>query len=149
MDRLKELIHDFWVWAELPEDQWDKTDLFYVTPDPDWFPRMGDVCSECIKKVNHALLPDEIDAFLFGMAINAEDEDILDYCKAFADESFIRMIVSRGVIFPQSEARWQLAELLRKDIEGQLDYLSILQNDPNEYVRRRAQNVIEDICRSK
>lgn len=145
MVRLRKLIDEYWAWTGLPKDLWGKIDIVYTAKDSVWFPGIKDVCVQCIQMVNQVLSPDEIEDFLFGMALNAEDEDILDYCKVFADKSFISTIVATGVTFGQSEARWQIAELLRKDILGRDNYLSVLQQDADEYVRRRTANVIEDI----
>lgn len=145
MNKLKQLISDFWGWTGLPKEQWDKTDISCLCIEPMWFPGMEDVCRECFSLVNKPLSPDEMDDFLLSMAINSEDEDILDYCKVHASELFLSTIVSAGISFPQSETRWQIAELLRRSISDREDYLFELQQDSNEYVRRRANNVIEDI----
>ena len=86
-----------------------------------------------------------MELFLVGLAMDAENEDILDACKDRAGVTFVSDMLCAGVFHPQSEARWQLTELLRKEIPQREHYLHILLADPDAYVRKRAGNIAEPI----
>lgn len=149
MNKLTKLIHDFWSWSRVPQAEWKDTDLMTLKIYPEDFPLVGEICSECIHLVNSPLTPDEMNMFLMGLAIDAEDEDILDYCREAANDEFIHRIVTAGLLHPQSNARWQLAELLRRDIPQRNYFLNRLLNDENPYVRKRAHNVMEDLTQEQ
>jgi hypothetical protein len=95
--------------------------------------------------INTQLMPNDMRMFLTAMAIDAEDEDILSACKEYAEDDFIYAIVSYGISHPQSEARWQMAELLRRQIKQQDFFLQQLLSDPDAYVRKRTHNVMQDL----
>lgn len=145
MNKLKYLIEDFWKWTGLFEHKYGKIDIRDLSTSPVEFPRIGEICDVCFEMINMPLNIFETDLFLMGMAIDSEDEDILNSCKEKANESFLITIISAGILYPQSEARWQIAELLRRYIPHRDIYLNTLLHDPDEYVRRRAQNVFEDL----
>jgi hypothetical protein len=94
--------------------------------------------------VNASLTDEEINTFLFCMALDSEDECILDACKESANPEFLSELVRVGVTFPYSEARWQMAELLRGNIPHKTQYLLMLLADSDRYVRKRANNVFQE-----
>ena len=145
MKLLNKLISDFWVWTGLPEEMWNRIDIADISIDTSMFPKIGEVCNECNKLVNKELTYAEANAYLFGLALDSEDEDILEYCVNHADVTFIYKVLSLCVSYPHSEARWQIAELLRREIPQRDYFLMVLRADSNEYVRQRANNVINDI----
>lgn len=142
MEELGFLIEEFWKWTGLPREKWGQFDIAGLPVDVTTFPRLGEVCDACIRCINKSLSREEMELFLVGLAIDAEDEDILDACKDRAGVTFVSDMLCAGVSHPQSEARWQLTELLRKDIPQREHYLHILLADPDAYVRKRAGNVI-------
>jgi hypothetical protein len=144
MDLLS-LLEEFWVWTALSPEKWWQTDLCCIAADPVLFPKSGAICNVCMELINKDLSSDEIFLFLMGLAINSEDEDILDQLRETGSDAFIVSLLSAGINHPQSEARWQLAELLRRNIPNRMIYLNQLLQDPDEYVRRRARWVLQDI----
>ena len=144
MDLLS-LLEEFWAWTELSPEKWWQTDLCCIAADPVLFPKSGAICNVCMELINKDLSSDEIFLFLMGLAINSEDEDILDQLRKTGSDAFIVSLLSAGINHPQSDARWQLAELLRRDISNRMHYLGQLLHDPDEYVRRRACWVLQDI----
>ena len=148
MEVLDQLIYEFWAWTQLPNSFWGDADLANLPIDAVLFPKIGEICDTCIKLINTPLTPDEVNKFLMGLAIDSEDEDILENCMQHADDLFLYNIVSVGISHPQSYARWQLAELLRRPIPQREYYLYILLEDSNEYVRTRANNVARDISQN-
>lgn len=149
MDRLNALIDEFWIWTNLPKDQWGCADIGKLQVPSTEFPKVGEICDVCISLINLPLMPEEINLFLMGMAIDSEDEDILDRCKDVANEAFLNIILATGISHSQSEARWQLAELLRRDFSQRDYYLNLLIADSNEYVRKRAKNVMSDLMQKQ
>lgn len=145
MKRLRELIAEFWIWTQLPIELWDKIDISTLPSDSIGFPKIGEICDECISLVNCPLTPDEMDRFLLCMAIDSEDEDILEYCMDHARSDFLHSLISAGVAYPQSHTRWQIAELLRNDVPDRYCFLGSLLADPHPYVRKRAKNVMQEL----
>lgn len=148
MNKLALLINEFWLWTQLSKDKWKKTDIGDLPVQPTDFPRIGEICDACIALINMPLSPIDISLFLTGMAIDSEDEDILECCKN-ANDAFLYDLISNGITHPQSEARWQLAELLRRDIPQRDHFLNILSEDLNSYVRNRANMVRIDLTKKK
>ena len=138
MDALAALLTEFWEWTGIPRDKWDTVDYTNYGIDPVLFPKIGELCEICIGLINAQLTSGEMNMFLTALAIDSEDEDILDACKMYAEDDFIASLVQQGIHHPQSDARWQLAELLRRQIPQRAYFLQQLQSDSNEYVRRRA-----------
>ena len=140
MTKLSKLIDMFWKWAGCAES-WQGCDITQLPLDPLCFPQFEELRSSCISLINCALSYEELCAFLFCMALDTEEEDILDACKELATNDFLQLLLSEGVFFPQSETRWQMTELIRKEIPDREYYLKILLNDSNAYVRKRAGNI--------
>lgn len=144
MKTLISLINEFWHWSGLPESGAD-IDIRELQVDPLHFPKFDEMRTICKSMINATLTVDEMLAFLTCMALDSEEERILDDCKTLADTSFLYALISIGVTHPQSEARWQLSELLRKPVPERDSFLHLLSCDSNKYVRKRANNVINSI----
>lgn len=144
MPRMIDYIDAFWKWTGRAECL-KNTDISMLSVDPTDFPLLSEMVQTCTKFVNKPLSDEEVDAFLICMAIDNECECILDHCKTCADHAFLLRVIPQGIIHPQSEARWQMAELLRQNIPGREKFLSKLLADADSYVRQRARNVKDDI----
>ncbi|WP_182298342.1 HEAT repeat domain-containing protein [Cohnella cholangitidis] len=73
------------------------------------------------------------------MALDNEEENILTECVNKLSESRLEIVVKHGTIFPLSNTRWQIAELIgRKQHTTWEKYLLKLIEDSNKYVQRRA-----------
>lgn len=144
MKRIRKYIEEFWCWVDVP-DHLKSSDITEVTSEPFYFPGFCDMVSICIAYINQTLTNEEMDDFLFCLALDSEDEDILDKCKQKGNEDFLTALVERGISYPQIDARWQIAEILRRPLANREHYLRILLEDKDEYVRKRAKNVANDI----
>jgi len=134
------LVDSFWKWTGY-EERYKVCDISTLPIDPVDFPLLHEMRTQCDTLINQALSPKEIDAFLVCMAVDNEAEWILDACKKSANNDFLETIVSAGVCYPQMEVRWQIAELLRRNIPNRISYLTTLLADAHPYVRKRAYNV--------
>ena len=141
MERIKEHIAAFWRWVDAPENL-KYGDITDVTNEPFYYPGFCEMVSICMSYVNQELSEEELDDFLFCLALDSETEDILDSCKKHGNNAFLTALVERGISYPQIDARWQLAEILRRPLPNREHYLRLLSEDADEYVRRRANNVI-------
>ena len=134
---LHRLLEEFWMWTGLFPEKWWVTDITNLPDDPVLFPKHGDLCNTCLELINKPLSAEKQSDFLLALALDDEDEDILDQLKENATEAFLVSLLSQGISYPQSAARWQLAELLRRDIPERAFYLNQLLLDPDEYVLTR------------
>lgn len=144
MSSIVELVDSFWEWTGYVE-RFKGHELSRLPIDPCDFPRLSEIQKECALLINQMLSDEEVDAFLTCMAIDNECECILSECNKRASDLFLIAIISKGIIHPQSMARWQVAELLRRDIPGRRGYLTALLFDKDPYVRKRAGNVAREI----
>ena len=144
MKGIVEMTDSFWKWAGY-NFSWKEHDISDLALDPLCFPEFEELQKLCISLINNHLSDEELYAFLMCMALDFEDECILDACKERANTGFLCDLLSKGVSFPQIEARWQMAELLRKDMPNRQAYLNMLLHDSNSYVRKRANNVASEI----
>ena len=139
MDRLGALVREFWAWTGLPPELWGRADIGKLPMLPEEFPGLDAVRKCCTDRINTDLTKEELENFLLCMAVDNEDEEILDACKALGTAGFLAGVLEAGVDTPQPMARWQMAELLRRgDIPNREGLLRKLCRDPDEYVRRRA-----------
>ena len=84
-----------------------------------------------------------MDDLLTIMALDNENEDILDYAVDNINLANLDYFVHKGVVHLQPHARWQVAEFIRrKNLVCFQDYLEKLSRDPNDYVRKRAKNAM-------
>ena len=143
MEELTELLSSFWTWAESSYGC-KCHDVSRLSFPPFYFPEFTRIREICIQQINTGLLPQQIDIFLTCMALDSEAEEILDACKTQGTDEFLEAIILCGINHPQSEARWQVCELLRRDIPDKYYFLNILCNDVDPYVRKRANNVSRD-----
>ena len=145
MTTLIEFVNAFWTWTGYAEC-YKGCDVEQLSVDPFDFPLLCEMQQACIELINKQLSIETTDAFLMCMAIDNECECILDACTALADESFLNILVSTGIHHSQSHARWQIAELLRRDVPNRIKFLNTLLHDEDSYVRKRAHNVLCDIA---
>lgn len=142
---LKSELGLFWQWAESSPEIYavlnrleDRNETDYCTGG------LFIAVKELLKRRN--LSDDDYNDILTAMAIDNEVEDILDLCSVFASEQQIEGLVKVGINHIQSNARWQIAELLsRRPIKDAEKYLNMLLCDKNAYVRKRAENSSERI----
>lgn len=142
MSELIQILDEFWEWTG-NSLYWRTKEASRFPFDPLCFPKFDELRNKCIALINTSMSSEEVDAFLVCLALDSEDELILDSCKEFASSLFTSNLLSVGINHMQVGARWQIAELLRKkDIPNKKGYLNRLLKDPHPYVRQRAFNVL-------
>lgn len=143
METLTELIEQFWDWAGISQSAWENENMASLSIEPFYFPKFDRMRNQCYHLVNTSTKREDIRNFLICMALDAEEEHILDYCKKYANKVFLDTLISAGIHFPQFEARWQIAELLKHAFPTQEAYLNILKEDNHPYVRKRARAPVQ------
>ena len=132
------LSQPFFQWAEQAHPEWNGD---FRTLDCTQFPGLSALETACKTRINADLSPEELEGFLLCMAIDNEDEEILDACKRFGSPAFLHRLLSAGVVHPLPDVRWQMAELLRYAPSAKAKFLPQLLSDVDEYVRKRATNI--------
>ena len=143
---MQEILKSFWDWAGLTAEAYaknglgiqnEKVEFFYPQ-----FEQMLKYAYEILQK--ETLSIEEIEDILTILALDNEGERILDYLNEHVDIKTIQQIVEVGLNHLQPNARWQLAELLyRRKPQNYKEYLVQLVNDDNQYVQKRAKNVMQ------
>ena len=145
--RLEEILLRFWAWAEYDSESFAEDG--FTCPDekePFYFPGIEEMRNLCCALETNPGTNEEIQDYLTCMALDNEEEGILDHCAAHAPDAFVECLASAALVHPQWNARWQIAELLgRRNVPGCEGALQMLTMDPHPYVRRRAENAIKNI----
>lgn len=145
MERLNQLIDAFWEWTAVPEIM-KKCDISNLMIEPFCFWGFEEMRKKCISKTNENLTVKDIEAILFCIALDDEEEVLLNHYKENASDTFLYMLVSAGIKFPQTNTRWQIAELLQRPLPNRNCFLAELANDSDPYVRKRTKNVQEALA---
>ena len=143
MRSISHLVEAFWKWTG-KQGHWNGMDITKLSLEPLSFPRFEELRNLCISMINAPLSESELDAFLFCMALDSEEEYILDACKKHANVDFLSMLLRSGMVFPQRETRWQMSELMKGDIPHKKEFLDVLLSDEDAYVRKRAGNIANE-----
>ncbi len=164
MSRLNELIIDlqnFWQWADTDISNYEINGIPNGIEEieyPGW-ENLISTSQKLILDLEKGEYSDQIILLLLEiMALDNENEDILDMCGSILSRNSLELLITKGVSFHLSHARWQIAELIgkKKDKNWQ-NYLLLLINDSNKYVQRRAllslsklnPNRAENVCFQK
>lgn len=142
---LRKELELFWIWAGSSPEIYAKYNQLKDKDETDYC--FGNLLHEVEKLLKKSDISDcEYDNLLTAMALDNEVEGILDLCSEIATDQQIVKIVQIGIKHIQANARWQVAELLsRRPIKNANKYLSILLKDDSPYVRKRAQNSLDDL----
>ena len=144
-NKLSNILNSFWDWIHLTPQAYAEFSREAKNLEEYSFPFWQRMISETINLINESPSNEsDIDSILTVMSIDNETEDILDYIAQNGSDTFICRILKIGVVHLQPHARWQCAELIRRrnPINGDT-LLSQLLSDPDAYVRKRAQNVLD------
>lgn len=149
-----DLLDEFWRWlAFTPEEYIKKIENCCVPNNIEefLFPHWGKLLKQAEASILNDCLDDSaVDNVLIVMALDNENEDILDYIVDNASPMYIKKIVLKGMHTPFSHARWQIAEILgRRKPLGWKDHLLMLCADKNHYVAKRAYNVLNNTSNSQ
>lgn len=145
--RLEDILSCFWNWAAYDAVSFSEDEFTYADEkEPFYFPRlteMRELCYVCEMELRSA---SEAEDYLTCMALDNEEENILDHCAENAPDEFVERIAQASLKHPQWHARWQVAELLgRRNIPQREIFLRNLIQDPHPYVRRRAENALRNM----
>ena len=143
--RLFHILSQFWKWAGYDALNFS-ADGFTCADEkePFYFPGLSQMRKLCYECENGMVSQKEAEDYLTCMALDNEEEHILDHCAEHATDEFILSIAQASLNHPQWHARWQIAELLgRRKIPQQEILLYSLSQDSHPYVRRRAKNAQE------
>lgn len=139
---LADILARFWAWAGYHADDFARER--FRCPDekePFYFPELEQLRMLCYACECGEISDSDIEDYLTCMALDNEEEYILDHCAEHASVAFVERIACAALTHPQWHARWQIAELLRRrDIPKREALLSALSRDPHAYVRQRAKN---------
>mgnify|MGYP000056639152 CR=1 FL=1 len=140
------LLYDFWKWAEITPQEYAEKGIPLMSEKAEFnYPHFGELIDYAEMLLLHQKLSkEEMTDALTIMALDNENEDVLDYAADNASNALVLELVSLGVTFPQPNTRWQIAELAyRRRPNGFEDFLKLLLCDPDSYVRKRAGNCLE------
>lgn len=141
---LHELLLQFWKWKGITPKEYamGEFDDFEEYMYPLW----GELMYETEKLINMEKCDNQtMDQILTVLALDNEREDLLDYIEEYGSDFFIEKIALYGQHHMQPEARWQIAEILkRRKIKCAEEVLETLLNDPILYVAKRAYNAYEE-----
>lgn len=146
MDFLQELnreLDEFWSWAETTREAYEQNSSSFSIEDvclyPEW-DKILHLTGGLIAEL--ATNPDseaKIEAVLLVMALNNEDQDILDRCEEGLRGEAAWQVIQRGAVFHAYETRWQIAEWIRRSDQAEWNgVLETLLKDDDNYVQRRA-----------
>jgi hypothetical protein len=142
IDEFRKELDEFWIWQEFTPQEYAsgvkylKCEEFYY---PHWANLMlfADRSIKLIKDGERS--PVLINLLLEIMAIDNEDEIVMEHCEQLLDTEAIKFLCQVALDFPMHETRWQIAELLgRSNSDNCKKFLLLLIKDENKYVQRRA-----------
>ena len=143
---MKELLKNFWEWFRVSQEDYENGRYVYVP-----FGMEDDFTdfyqlTKCAERIvdENLMSDDSLYDLLTVMGLDNEGEDVLCYIEENSKEAQFDKIIRIGVTHRQCETRWQVAELIyRRKSEKYYEFLVILSDDSDEYVRRRARNCIQ------
>ena len=149
--RLADILLRFWSWAGYDARSFSADGFACVDEkEPFYFPELSEMRELCYACESGILSAREAEDYLTCMALDNEEEYILDHCAQCAPDDFILSIAQASLGHVQWNARWQIAELLgRRRMPQAEELLDRLSQDSHPYVRRRAKNMREAINASE
>jgi len=141
------MLEDFWKWSGITPEQYANDSralercIGMLEFDYPNYPELIQYGKDIINRRSISI--QQMDDLLTILAIDNEDEDILDYIVDHLSLSNLLQCIKQGINHIQPNARWQLAEIIsrRKPLNARI-YLEKLCCDSNDYVRKRARNVL-------
>ena len=148
-----DLLDEFWRWLAIsPEEYIQIIEKCSVSNNIEEFafPQWNELLKQAENSiVNEHLDNSSMDNVLVVMALDNENEDILDYIVDNTSHMYINKFVRHGMRTPFSHARWQIAEILgRRKPLGWEEHLLTLCADKNQYVAKRARHILHNTTNS-
>jgi len=141
-DKFRNELNKFWIWSNQTVYEYAK--LGWKKKQEEWEYQNWDILMKLTQDAIEAIANGEknkelVDCILETMALDNEDEMVLDECEEKLHNNNLLYLSSIAILHDQSEARWQVAELLgRCKNENVTGLLIKLIDDENKYVQRRA-----------
>ena len=141
------MLETFWKWFGITPQQYASNfDFVALTggKEPFDYPQYPTLIQYAKDIINSFVISDEqMDDLLTILALDNEDEDILDYIVDHLPPKHFHLFIVMGLVHLQPHARWQLTEfIVRRKPKNAKEYLEKLCNDLDDYVRRRAFNAM-------
>lgn len=140
MTKLREELDKFWIWASMTPIEYSKKNIGgeWETEYPYWDGIYRNVELEIKSIENTDNKMHLVENILEAMAIDNESENIIGVIEENAD--IAPLIIKKGCCYYQPEARWQIAELIKRlGLSGEINSLiEMIANDEDKYVQRRA-----------
>ena len=139
------ILEDFWRWSGITPDMYEDQGFTILAPKCEFdYPGFDNLLNYAKKIfVDASSSRESLYDALTIMALDNENEEILDFVECTCTDTIVNLLVDIGVGHLQHEARWQIAELLyRRKPYGYMQKLQILSQDSHPYVRKRAANII-------
>lgn len=140
--KLRNELNKFWLWSSQTAYEYAKH--VWKKEQEEWEYQNWDILMKLTQDAIEAIANGEenkelVDCILETMALDNEDEIVLDECEEKLHNNNLLYLSSIAILHEQSEARWQVAELLgRCKNENVTGLLIKLIDDENKYVQRRA-----------
>lgn len=138
---LKKLLSEFWDWAQISFEEYCADESCFYTKyrwevEEFHFPKWDELLHCTEQQILENCINEDV---LTVLALDNEREEILDFIADSATDFQIEELAKKALSFPLWNARWQVAEILkRRDTSFSEKYLRLYQNDPVEGVRCRA-----------
>ena len=138
-------LEKFWQWSKLTPEEYAQNGMRQKNGEfEDSFLLFDEMIAYAYAMIDTSITDlSEIDDLLTILALDNEEECVLDYITEHSSKVQLDRIIARGLFHAQPNARWQIAELLsRRKPEKYLDFLQVLANDEHSVVRQRALHLI-------
>ena len=145
---MKKALNDFWSWLNISPEEYAVHDIEYTNDHMEFdYPKFEMLKKMAFKIIDSDIMDDDqIYDVLTVMAIDNEEECVLDYIEENSSSEQLQRIVAIGVSHMQPNTRWQVAELVfRRCPKNYIDFLRQLSNDSHFYVKQRANNCIKKL----
>ncbi|MBS7532021.1 hypothetical protein IC619_016365 [Hazenella sp. IB182353] len=134
---LENELNLFWCWAGVKIEQFENREID-ATLYPNWMEVMR-LTEEAIDYIENTRNDNLIGSIMIVLGLDNEVENILDKLEKRLSSDVLKVFVSKSIDFPFYNTRWQIAELIGRRTECNLErYLVRFLDDENKYVQRRA-----------
>ena len=142
---MEKILENFWKWLGITPYEYSLNISVNLSEKPEFYYPQYNELLELAKSIVDSGTTDheKICDLLTIMAIDNESESVLEYIQHFSSIVQLNAIIDIGISHMQKAARWQTAELIfQKKVKNYMFYLENLKNDSDEYVRKRASNLL-------
>lgn len=156
MLKLKKKLQEFWIWAQLTPEEYQKgiqpknPDMY---PGAEWeesYPQFQELEKAFIHDISQKENFENkefITILVQAIAIDNESERLADFAIENLDENAIEKVLDEALDSHLTNAQWQLVSRIpTSSAKNKIKYLQkFLKEGENDYVKERAQYIIENI----